>query len=364
MGTRLRWLAASIAAVTAIADAAPVSARELVPTRPLPGLTSAERARFQAGKDEFERLWRAEEGLGPTFNEASCAQCHRQPDIGGAGYPANVNFLYGMVRDGVFHAPAGGPVLRQSALPGVTLEQVPSTSNVVSLRKTPAIFGLGLVEAIPDRDLVRLARVNGGRVARNARGRLMRFGSQNQAAGLREFIATALDHELGIGADEASEEVIDRLRDFVALSAPLPRGRIGVKEQLGAALFEEIGCASCHVPTLTTRRFAFTTADGVRVNIAALRNRDLHPYSDFLLHDLGPALDDGLPLGEAASGEYRTTPLWGLRFRKPGLLHDGRVQTLDLAILLHAGEAAISRANFLALQSREREFLLEFLRSL
>jgi CxxC motif-containing protein (DUF1111 family) len=100
------------------------------------------------------------------------------------------------------------------------------------------------------------------------------------------------------------------------------------------------------------------------VNIAALRNRDLHPYSDFLLHDLGPVLDDGLSLGKAASGEYRTTPLWGLRFRKPGLLHDGRVRTFELTILLHEGEAAISRANFLALQYRERESLLEFLRSL
>jgi CxxC motif-containing protein (DUF1111 family) len=113
-----------------------------------------------------------------------------------------------------------------------------------------------------------------------------------------------------------------------------------------------------------TAALPFTTADGEVVNVAALQNQTLHPYSDFLVHDLGPELDDGVSLGAAQSFQYRTAPLWGLRFRLNTLLHDGRGGNLDQALLFHGGEGKAARTTYLALSSHDRGLLEAFLKSL
>jgi CxxC motif-containing protein (DUF1111 family) len=135
--------------------------------------------------------------------------------------------------------------------------------------------------------------------------------------------------------------------------SPFFRGPTVLTVAQGAALFREIGCASCHVPALTTGDHA----------VAALRRQPVPLYSDLLLHDMGPALADGIEAGVASGSEWRTTPLWGLS-RKRFLLHDGRARTIPDAIVLHGGEATAARNRFLRLSQRERSVLLAFLGTL
>ena len=127
----------------------------------------------------------------------------------------------------------------------------------------------------------------------------------------------------------------------------------------GERTFEEIGCASCHLPQLRTGPS----------DVPALANADIRPYTDLLLHDMGPGLADGRPDGLATGSEWRTAPLWGIGLvetvnRHTRFLHDGRARNLAEAILWHGGEAAPATARFRALPKRKREQLLAFLRSL
>ena len=140
-----------------------------------------------------------------------------------------------------------------------------------------------------------------------------------------------------------------------------PRRNAGQPEVLaGEKLFIRIGCAKCHVPTLKT---------GLS-DIAALSNQTFHPYTDLLLHDMGPELDDHYTEGSARTSEWRTAPLWGLGLAADAqggqvfLLHDGRARSLEEAIKYHGGEAADSRAKFTEMPAQEQENLLSFLQSL
>jgi CxxC motif-containing protein (DUF1111 family) len=138
----------------------------------------------------------------------------------------------------------------------------------------------------------------------------------------------------------------------VPLLAPPPRGAITPQVEAGEQVFSRIGCAGCHVPTWTTGSSP----------IAALNGVTFHPYSDFLLHDMGP-LGDGIEQGKARGMEMRTRPLWGLRERK-SFLRDGRTSSLIEAILEHAGQGQAAGERFEALRGPEEEQLLEFLQSL
>lgn len=339
--------------------------------QPLPNLTPDQLQAFTAGQAEFERRWRIEEGLGPLFNGTSCAFCHSQPATGGAGPRYRSNFNFGF-QDGKGFNPltdAGGPLLQELALAGVMREQIPDQANVFSLRRVAPLFGLGLVEAIPDAQITALvdegeANKDGisGRAALNSAGRVQRFGSQNQGASLRGFVEKALAKEIGITNSEAPPQTVTLMRAFIAFSAPLPPGNRENAVIEGERVFASLGCAGCHVPAFTTAPGAFTTADGERIDVAALQNQTLSPYSDFLLHDMGAELNDGVALGSGSSAEYRTTPLWGLRFRG-NFLHDVRAGNIRQALLFHGGEAAASRRAYLALPAREQGALEAFLRS-
>jgi CxxC motif-containing protein (DUF1111 family) len=136
---------------------------------------------------------------------------------------------------------------------------------------------------------------------------------------------------------------------FLAPPEPLPRTMV---EQRGRITFSGIGCAACHIPVLVT---------GPN-RVRALSHRVFHPYTDLLLHDMGPDLAD-ICLGRARPEEFRTEPLMGLRF-KTTFLHDGRAATIEQAISLHGGEATAARDRFLRLSAGARNALLGFLKSL
>jgi len=144
------------------------------------------------------------------------------------------------------------------------------------------------------------------------------------------------------------------------LKAPIQRSQDNVEVNAGKQLFETVGCAACHTPTLITGPS----------NIAALANKTFHPYTDLLLHDMGPGLDDGYTEGAATTPEWRTPALWGLGLSRNSqggayfLLHDGRAGSIAEAILLHGGEARQSSAAFGQLNDAEKQKLIRFLESL
>ena len=169
----------SILAVLALPIGA--SAISQAVAQPLPGLTAAENAAWFAGMEAFHRAWTEKEGLGPYFNQQACANCHLMHKAGGGYAPSHV-LLYGNRRG------RRAAVLHERALPGVSPERLPDWARTFEMRKVPQLFGLGLVEAIPDEDLRRIAEQNGGRVISGPGGRVNRFGAQNQATGLREIV--------------------------------------------------------------------------------------------------------------------------------------------------------------------------------
>ena len=275
---------------------------------------------------------------------------------------------------------SGGPVSRArsvaefgvkcSLLPGM-----PPQANLVSLRNTPALFGAGLIDAIPESaigsDKDGQAAEKPGRAGKpnrvvDAQGRVRigRFGWKADVASLEEFVALAFRNELGITSPMARSDLISptegdcgieqnaMLKDdgqivravtaFIAsLSAPVARAR--PEDAAGRGLFVRIGCATCHTPELRT-------SEGERVAL----------YSDLLLHNMGMRLDDEVVQQQASGSDWRTTPLWGLGGRSR-FLHDGSVTNVTAAILAHDGEAADSVTDFMQLSPDGRTALLGFL---
>jgi CxxC motif-containing protein (DUF1111 family) len=244
-----------------------------------------------------------------------------------------------------------------------------------------------LIEAVPEADIV--ARedpddANGdgisGRAGRSRDGGLGRFGRKADVVAIGAFVETALRFEVGLttpmhsveeslngqvlptGADltrdpEIGTDGIDKLTDFATHLAAPPResARAAVADSIerGSRAFETVGCGLCHVPSMRTGENATAALDRKRIDL----------YSDLLLHDLGSELADICGVS-ASPGEWRTAPLWGLRFRSALLMHDGRAKTIRDAILLHGGEARTVRQNFEVLRPDEQSALLRFLASL
>ena len=364
----------------------------------LGGLDAAQQGQFQMGRAVFATVFTPATGLGPLFNSVGCANCHEQPVVGGSGNndPAEGG------EDVELHATAfhgagvpcdnlasvGGPVIQKQLTPAlsdvlhITAEPIPAAATDSGHRTTPDLFGFGLLDAVPDAEILALADpldLNGdgisGRPNRTADGRLGRFGRKAQVATLREFNTDAFVMEMGItdpgnqteqtiggmplppGVDplpepEISAEQFDAADAFVRFLAPPPRAPIGLLEAQGAVVFVKIGCASCHFP-------AFVTGDNP---VPALRFRVVPAYTDLLLHDMGPDLAD-ICLGEAQPSEFRTEPLMGLRFAT-AFLHDGRAATVAQAIELHGGEGLAARNRFLRLTPFQRATLLRFLGTL
>ncbi len=353
--------------------------------RPLRMLTRDERALFARGSVVFQTVFTPATGLGPLFNNTACAQCHEDPVVGGVGEELELHataFQGGACND---LAALGGPVIQDSVTPalhealGIDREPVPPEASATGRRTTPSILGFGLLDAVPDAEILALADPEdrdgdgiSGRPNRAADGRIGRFGRKAQVPTLREFNASAFVMEMGItnpeapteqtirgaplppGVDptpepELAQQDLDAADAFVRfLAPPTPFGSF-VARTNGNRIFSRIGCAGCHVPALRTG------PNPVR----ALAYQVVYAFTDLLLHDMGPDLAD-ICLGLATPSEFRTEPLMGLRF-KTTFLHDGRAPTIDGAIRLHAGEAGGARDRFLALSPRERDALLRFL---
>ncbi len=362
---------------------------------PLRGLDAAELARFSAGLTEFEGVETIEDGLGPVFNEAACVTCHTAPTGGTMG---RAETRFGRTAAGGFDplAELGGSLLQDHAIGPVTTpagshtfvpEGVPAAATVTARRITTPLFGLGLVDAVPDALLLALARLeahyapstagtpNMVTEIRTGARRVGRFGWKAQVPTLHQFAGDAYLNEMGITNPEFPAENapqgdagalafnpapglnddgggVDRFFDFMALLGAPPRGPRSVQTEIGALVFRQIGCANCHAPTLVTGASP----------VGALSHKAFQPYSDFLLHDMG-ALGDGIVQGTATGRSMRTAPLWGLSAR-PTFLHDGRASTPEAAILAHAGQGSDARDRFTRLRTGARVALLGFLRSL
>ena len=362
---------------------------------PFGTLTAAELALFNSGKEEFEAVEAIDEGLGPVFNEASCATCHNSP-VGGTTGRKETRF--GRITNGGFDpmTDVGGSLIQDHGIGVVTTaagsftftgEVVPTGATVTSQRITTPLFGLGLVDAVPDEELVQLARLEAATSPatagtpsmtteiRTGLTRVGRFGWKAQVPTLHQFSGDAYLNEMGITNPEFPNENcpqgdcaalafnpfpdlnddgtgVTQFTDFMTLLAPPPRGSLSVQVLVGSGIFATIGCANCHTPALVTGTSP----------VAALSRQVFQPFSDFLLHDMG-SLGDGIVQGAANGNQMRTAPLWGVRSRSL-LLHDGRATSLEAAILAHDGQGQRARDRFLRLSGGERYALLQFLRSL
>jgi CxxC motif-containing protein (DUF1111 family) len=361
---------------------------------PLEGLTAEERAAFVAGDEAFGKPFAIAEGLGPIFNNVSCASCHSGD---GRGRPENALARFGEAPG--MASEVGGPQLQDRAIAGAVAEALPS-GYAVSMRLPPPVFGVGLIEAIPDAEILsredprdgdrdgisgRANRVRtpewvpydtGGRPG----GAVGRFSRKAQVGTLLQQVVEAYHQDMGITSDflpeenvnplagastraadrvpdpEVAEATVRAVLDYIRFLAPPRPAEVTGELVRGEQLFGGAGCAACHTPVMRT---------GPHV-VEALAFKDVHLYSDLLLHDMGDALADGRPDGGADGREWRTAPLWGLRVMRDFLngdaflLHDGRARSVEEAVLLHGGEAERARRVFEALAEADRRALLAF----
>jgi CxxC motif-containing protein (DUF1111 family) len=357
------------------------------PGDPLRGLSRAERDRFDRGKVVFDSVFTPATGLGPLFNSTGCGECHEDP-AGGRGDEVEVHAT-------AFHAPVcdplaqeGGPVIQQHTTPalkqalGIDQEPFPPSATARAMRTSPVIFGRGLLDLVPDSALLAYADPDDrnhdgvrGRPNRFVDGRIGRFGRKGFVPTLRDFNAGAFAAEMSVtnpaqpteedvggkplppGVDpapdpEINQEQLDLTDDFVRFLAPPTPLKLGKDGRHGRDLFSQIGCATCHIPTLRTGYSP----------VAALSNREFAAYTDLLLHDMGADLAD-ICLGLATPADFRTEPLLDLRGAEH-FLHDGRATTLEQAIELHGGEGSGARDRFKGLSAADRTALVAFLKSL
>jgi CxxC motif-containing protein (DUF1111 family) len=369
-----------------------VSAQGQQPGDPFSGLSADQQKAFIDGKDAFQDVEDIPEGLGPVFNGQSCAECHSNPAVGGDSDRTETRF--GTNDKNKFDALAdlGGSLIqsqgirvlcKDGTLYKFTGEVEPPEATITTERKTTPLFGLGLVDAVPDSTFENLTR-NGGKVNRvkdpvSGGRKVGKFGWKAQVSSLLVFAAEAYVNEMGITSplfpaeqcpngdcsrmaacdlvadpEDKEGDDVEAFADFMMFLAPIPRGPTALSPSVmaGEGVFNRIGCADCHVSALTTGPSP----------IAALNQVTFHPYSDFLLHHMGD-LGDGIEQGQAAGDEMRTAPLWGLRFRRR-FLHDARAKTPSAAIEAHDGAAKAAAQAFERLTAADRKALLDFLDSL
>lgn len=399
--------------ILVIAALAAASCKKMLPPPPkdeevlagtIPGLTPQQELEHLVGDENFAKVFTREEGLGPIFVQTSCGNCH----VGnGKGHPTNVITRFASVQGGIvdYLLSKGGPQLQDKALMNYPAETLPAEANVFTKRMAPAVMGLGYIAALNDAAILANADPNddngdgiSGRAnyvnptsffspqsihIPSAGQYIGRFGKKAEKVTIMDQVVFALKQDIGITSDFDTEDLYnhqagsftgDNTTDpevsasFVqslvfymrTLKAPERRNATDPDVVAGEKIFGQIGCASCH-------RSTFVTAQS---DIAALSNQEFHPYSDFLLHNMGDDLDDGYPEGSANSNEWRTPPLWGIGLAKTTqggqmfLLHDGRAHSYDEAIARHGGEAATRRDSYNALSESDKQKLKKFLDSL
>lgn len=388
------------------------SCQKLLPPEPkgeeilagtISGLSQEQEQEHLIGDAAFARIFSKEDGLGPIFVQTSCSNCHAG---NGKGHPSTALKRFANISAAPdYLLNKGGPQLQQFALLGYTPESIPPEANAVSTRVAPVVMGLGFIAALDDQSILSNADPNdlnndgiSGRpnyvnptpffnplpIHQPLNNQYIgRFGKKAEKITIQDQVVFALKQDIGITSDfdtqdlynvQTGNNTADNVTDpevsasFVhslvfylrTLKAPERRNAGDADVVAGEQLFEKIGCAGCHIPTFTTSQ----------TEMSALNNKTFHPYSDFLLHDMGELLDDKFPEGSAAGSEWRTPPLWGVGLSKDSqggqlfLLHDGRAKSFEAAITFHGGEAASRRAAFNALSEAEKKQLIKFLESL
>ena len=353
-----------------------------------------DQATFDADRAVFEEQEGRDEGLGPVYNAQSCAECHQNPVTGGisqitelrAGHFDGVNF--------VDHV--GGSLINDRAINPAFQERVLGGNEVRTFRTSLNTLGDGFVEAVDSNTLVAIS--NGQPVGMrgqfiqvpvNEAGNAVRggrFGWKNQHASLVSFSADAYLNEMGITSplqpnDNTSNGVVvndgvpnpeddgddvETFAEFMRATGVPPRDLVlaaTADAQAGSSLFNQVGCATCHVRNITTAPVGTIINQGALTVPAALGNKLIHPFGDFLLHDVGTG--DGIVQngGQSTRNKVRTAPLWGVRSRNR-LMHDGETVNRNEAILRHAGEATSVINNYRNLSTAQKNQLIVFLNSL
>jgi CxxC motif-containing protein (DUF1111 family) len=356
--------------------------------------------------------------LGPKFTGRSCVDCHFNngralpPSIGApmnrtlvkVGSDANGSphpILGAALQPQSTSGPAEGSATITSYVnidgqysdgtpwslqkPNYTFQGV--TPSYFSVRLAPPLVGLGLLEAVSENTILALADPDdsdadgiSGRIQtvldpETGARRLGRFTSKGGKARLSHQIAAALNSDMGVTtaifptldgettteAPELSASDLDQMTRYVSLLGVAARRDLTNTEALhGEQLFTSANCAKCHIPTLTTSPFHPMTE---------LRNQTIHPFTDLLLHDMGPGLADNMGELDATGSEWRTPPLWNIGLTAgvasgEAYLHDGRARTLEEAILWHGGEADGAKEAFRTMSATDRAALIKFLQSL
>lgn len=372
-------------------------------------------------------------GLGPVFNNVSCISCHHNDGKGtptagsitssllfrvslpgedehgaplsipGYGFQIQDQAVFGVQREASINIqytpldvtyPDGSVVTLRKPIYTVTNEYTPLPAGYrLSPRLAPPVFGIGLLENIPEATILSFADENdkdgdgiSGKpnyifdTASNVR-QLGRFGLKANTVNLFHQVAVAYQQDIGVtnsvfpdksckgqlqddhrntGVD-LPDSILNSVAFYVkTLAVPARRNVLDADNKQGEILFNQINCSSCHKTTIQT---------GVDITTPQLSNQRIHPYTDLLLHDMGEGLADNRPDFDATGTEWRTTPLWGIGlFDKtngtPFYLHDGRARTIEEAILWHDGEAKNAKQKFMQLSADERSKVLKFLKSL
>ena len=409
---------------------------------PAPNLSASALEKHLEGDVEFEAVFVTapavvNPGLGPIYNNVSCINCHSRDGRGRppAADEGLVSLLFRLslpkaedTMDGKppIPVPGFGTQLNNRAIVNASpegkvkidyTEQTLTTEDgtrvhlrypnytftetyqplpkevEVSPRVAPAVFGLGLLEAIPESAILAYADetdADGDGISGKPnfvwdvvqqRYTLGRFGWKANQPTLLQQVAAAYHDDMGITTSlfrtensagqpqltehsampEVSDEILDVVTFYVqTLAVPARRNVDDPQVKQGEQLFAEAQCASCHIPTLRT---------GVLAGVPSVSNQTIHPYTDLLLHDMGPGLADNRPDFHASGTEWRTPPLWGIGLVKrvnghTNFLHDGRARDLMEAILWHGGEAEASRKAVEQMSKVERDALIAFLESL
>jgi CxxC motif-containing protein (DUF1111 family) len=395
-------------------------------------------ATHQADQVKFEEVEELSEGLGPLYNAQSCRECHQSPVSGAASQVTELRVGH-QGPDGRFRTPdipiahgveviTGRSLVNDRAIcPSAAFpekeiqERVPETETIRTLRLSLNLLGDGFVEAVADETLIDLSKQQ----CKSSHGKICgqilyvpiveapgqmgvgRFGWKDQHASLLSFAGDAYLNEMGITnrlqpnevtnicgtASEPSDTTgpdglsdTDHFARFIrATKAPARDAQLAssAAAKKGLGLFDKIGCATCHIETLTTAPAGTKINGGTFTIPAALGSITLHPYGDFLMHDVGTG--DGILQAtrehyghqvfqqmsgylskedfESSRNKIRTAPLWGVRLR-PRLMHDGASVTLPEAIARHRGEASHVAQKFEKLKRPDQDAIIEFLKSL
>jgi CxxC motif-containing protein (DUF1111 family) len=353
---------------------------------------------FDLDRTQFDTVEEIADGLGPVYNAQACRECHQNPVSASA---TQVNELRaGQTSGGVFTPHPGGSLINDRAIDASIQEHVFDADNTRTFRTSLNVLGDGFVEAIPDSAFtaIQTAQPVGmkGTIvtvpvleASVPTTRIARFGWKNQHASLLSFAADAYLNEMGItnplfptentsnGNSVAAFDTVADPEDAATTAHPFgpdveaftrfmrstkapPRG-VTSSDNNGEVVFDSIGCVNCHTDSITTAPEGTVFNGGTFIVTGPLASKTIHPYGDFMLHDIKTG--DGIPQAQASGALIRTAPLWGLRTRTR-LMHDGQSLTIRDAILRHGGQAAPAVTAFNALSATDNAALMAFLNSL